>query len=166
MYLHPVQIGVLCNTTVMLITNKVFPDSIANAFTAQTDNPLSWDQIIDIMKGTRETLFCKEGWISYSGLVLFSIPAIPWYGTSYNGCDFDTFKQHNEWSLDNSLPKPPDCEPEGISPCSSFPKFGGAMIGTYVLCFPMTSLAMLSWAPNPDAVGVEGPSKAQTEQSS
>ena len=53
--------------------------------------------------------------------------------------------------VDNSLPKPPDCEPEGLSPCKSFNACGGTMIGAFVTNFPITSLMFFAWKPDPVA---------------
>jgi Na+/proline symporter len=152
LWLHPVVISTLINMTVMLITNAVLPDGIAYAFNFKGEKePLTYDMILEIMKGTVETCHSPVGRGLYAALLLFSLPAIPWYGRAYNGCDIETYAAHNDWIIDSSLPKPPDCEPEGISPCGSFTANGGVMIGTFVIDFPITSMMFWAWKPDPVA---------------
>jgi len=163
LWLHPVVISTLINTVVMLATNAVLPDGIANAFNFKGEKePLTYDMIQEIMKGTVETCFSPFGRAMYALLIVLSIPFQPWYGTSYNGCDIETYAAHNDWIVDNSLPKPPDCEPEGLSPCKSFNACGGTMIGAFVTNFPITSLMMFAWRPDP--VAGLGNEAAQAEE--
>ena len=152
LFLHPVVISTLINMTVMLASNAVLPDSIANAFNLKGEKEqLTYDMIQEIMKGTVESVFSPFGKAMYALLILTTVPACPWYTKAYNGCDIETYEAHNDWMIDNSLPKPPDCEPEGLSPCGSFTHIGGVMIGNYVLGFPITSLMFFAWKPDPVA---------------
>ena len=151
--------------TVMLATNAVLPDGIANAFNFKGEKePLTYDMIQEIMKGTVETCFSPFGRAMYLLLLATSVPFEPWYGKNYNGCDIETYAAHNDWIVDSSLPKPPDCEPEGLSPCKSFNACGGVMIGFFVLGFPITSLMFFAWKPDPVAgLGNEAVAEAALE---
>merc|ERR1719169_360841 len=103
------------------------------------------------MKGTVECHQNPVGKVCYVLFYIFSIGGEKWFGESYNLCDYNPYKEHNEWLIDNSLPKPPDCDPEPVSPCGSFAKFGGTQLGMSVCCFPTVALLLSSWKPDPNS---------------
>jgi len=155
LYIHPVVTSCVINCLVMLSTNAILPEGVANAFNAKSEKEaLTFETITSIMSGTVETVYSPLGRLSYFLIFMFSVPACPWYGKAFNGCDKVTYGEHNEWILDNSLPKPPDCDPEGPSPCGSFAKFGGAEMGSFIFCFPISSMAQFAWKPDPNAGAV------------
>ena len=155
LYVHPVVTSCVINCLVMLSTNAVLPEGVANAFNSKSEKEaLTFEMITSIMSGTVETVYSPLGRLSYFLIFMFSVPACPWYGKAFNGCDKVTYAEHNEWILDNSLPKPPDCDPEGPSPCGSFAKFGGAEMGSFIFCFPISSMAQFAWKPDPNAGAV------------
>ena len=110
---HPVLLSLIVNAVVVLLSNLVIPDSIADAFTIKADKePLTFDQMEQIMASTTECLYCPVGKAMYFMWYGFAIGGEKWFGDSYNLCDYNTYKDHNAWQVDNSLPKLPDCDPE------------------------------------------------------
>merc|ERR1719460_59403 len=102
-----------------------------------------------IMAGTTECIYSPVGRAMYVLWYILSILGEKWWGDSYNLCDYDTYKEHNAWQIDNSMPKPPDCEPESPSPCGSFTAFGGTQLGMAICLFPTSTLLLASWKPDP-----------------
>ena len=64
-------------------------------------------------------------------------------------------QEYGEWLVDNSMPKPPDCEPEGTGPCNSFPDYASTLLAGMLMLFPITSLMQVAWKPDPAAVCVK-----------
>jgi len=152
LWIHPTILSVLINGAVLLVTNAILPAGLANVGTIKSDKePLSYEQILGIMSGTVECCHSKFGRAFMALFVLLTMPACPWYKAAFNGCDFSTYNAYNDWSMDNSLPKPPDCDPEGVSPCGSFPHFAGAMLGCFVCGFPAMIGIVASWVPDAKA---------------
>jgi hypothetical protein len=151
-YLHPVVVSTLVNLAVMMLANATLPESIAEAFSQKSEKEkLTYDMILQIMSGTVETVHSPLGRAMYVAMIVFSVPFVPWYGKTYSGCDYDTYKEHNEWKIDNSMPKPPDCDPEKPGPCNSFSNFGSTLLAGCLMLFPITSLMQVAWIPDPAA---------------
>jgi len=149
---HPVLLSCLINAAIVLSTNMVIPAAIADSFTIKADKePLTFDQMEQIMSGTVECMYNPLGKAMYVLWYAISIGGEKWFSESYNLCDYETYKDYNEWLIDNSLPKPPDCEPEPTSPCRSFARFGGTQLGMSICLFPTASVLLLSWKPDPNS---------------
>lgn len=152
LWFHPVVISVAINAFIMIVCSKVLPEAVANAFTLKGEKaPLTYDQILKIMENTVETIHSPLGRVTYVALILSTVMTCPWYGKSFNGCDVNTYAEHNEWIVDSSLPKPPDCDPEPPSPCGSFAAFGGAMMAGAMIAHPLSSVLFYAWKPDPTA---------------
>ena len=156
--LHPVVISTLINWFIMQTCNAILPAGIRDAFTLKSEKePLTFDMILKIMEGTVETVYSPLGRLMFFLCCVMSYPSVPWYGVSYTGCNHETYGQYNEWQLDSSMPKPPDCDPPnegmggGVSPCKSFSRAGGIMLGCSMTLFPITSLMQVAWIPDPNA---------------
>merc|ERR1719169_115115 len=66
LFLYAVVISTLCNMVVMLATNAILPDGIANAFNFKGEKePLTYGMTQEIMKGTVETCFSPFGRVMY-----------------------------------------------------------------------------------------------------
>jgi Na+/proline symporter len=154
--LHPVLLSLLINAVITLLCNAVIPEAIADSFTIKADKePLTFDQMESIMQGTVECMYNPVGKAMYVLWYALSIGGEKWFDESYNLCDFNTYKEYNEWIVDSSLPKPPDCVPEPTSPCGSFTRFGGTQLGMSICLFPTASILLLSWKPDPNSQEAE-----------
>ena len=87
-------ISCLLNLAIMMGCNSVLPENISEAFSEKTaKEKLTYDMILKIMAGTTETCHSPLGRAMYVLMIVFSTPFCPWYKTSYNGCNFDTYKE-------------------------------------------------------------------------
>jgi len=152
LFIHPVLLSLLVNAVITLASNLVIPEALANSFTIKADKePLTFDQMEQIMSGTIECMYNPLGKSMYILWYCFAIFGEKWFGETYNGCNYETYKEHNEWQIDNSMPKPPGCDPEPPGPCGSFTQFGSTQLGMAVCEFPTATLLLWSWKPDPNS---------------
>jgi len=151
LYLHPTVIVVFINTFLLMVTNTVMPDGIANAFNFKNEKePLTYDTILKIMSGTTEIVYTKLGWAAYVVQVGLTYGSLPFYGTPYDGCDYVTYPAYNAWGDGvDGAEKPADCEP--IEVTGNFPPYGDAMLGCLLISYPLNVVQLYAWKPDPNA---------------
>jgi SSS family solute:Na+ symporter len=165
LYLHPSNVALIFCCAVTFGLHAVLPKSIKEAdfgpgwmrafLNDKTRQEFHPTELMKMVEGNIEPARDKIGVASMVLLYIQDIATLPWYGISYSGCDFETYKQYNQWNADpdGDVAQPPDCDPEPS--WGSMPRYGAILFMFTIFSFALNVVCFSRWIPKPGALEPE-----------
>jgi len=142
----PVWVMVVNTLLCLLPLERVLPKMPGRINTikhSEDGKCLDYDEILKIMEGTVEPIKEKVGMVCFS-LVLFlaNIVAPPWFGTTWSGCNFQTY---GKWLDQEARPRETIEGCEGFSGCFGVPCWTMRLFVIFLLCKGLVTLMFVRW---------------------